>query len=163
MSSYIQYLDRWGRKNIPEQNSIIKKRSGAFAILYCEGCILLIWPTYAPKVPDLPGGGIDPGESSQEALQREVKEETGFDIQGIELSCTFRHLIGFYANDVDEYWDYDQEFFLVNLPDASLFFEGSRPTPENGIMKWVGLSEIKELNINKCHLIPILKLIDKTF
>ena len=29
----------------------------------------------------LPGGGIEPGEKEEEALIREVKEETGFDVQ----------------------------------------------------------------------------------
>lgn len=47
-----------------------------FAFILCEGKILL---TKRLDVPlwVLPGGGIDPGESPEQACIREVKEETG--------------------------------------------------------------------------------------
>ena len=34
---------------------------------------------------DIPGGGIEPGESAQETLVREVKEETGIDISSSKI------------------------------------------------------------------------------
>ena len=55
-------------------------RPGAYALLERGGRILLThqaWPV--PEV-QLPGGGIDPGESPLAALHREVFEETGWRI-----------------------------------------------------------------------------------
>jgi len=35
----------------------------------------------------LPGGGVDPGESMVSALQRELKEEGGFSVEGLRLQA----------------------------------------------------------------------------
>ena len=60
-------------------------RRGAYAILWRDGRVLLThqdepWPEF-----QLPGGGIDPGESPLRALHREVFEETGIRIGGVEV------------------------------------------------------------------------------
>mmetsp|Transcript_18032 Transcript_18032/g.27540 ORF Transcript_18032/g.27540 Transcript_18032/m.27540 type:complete len:146 (+) Transcript_18032:1996-2433(+) len=55
-------------------------RAGAYAILPRDGQLLLTCQySPAPEI-QLPGGGIDPGESPLRALHREVFEETGWRI-----------------------------------------------------------------------------------
>jgi 8-oxo-dGTP pyrophosphatase MutT (NUDIX family) len=54
----------------------------AAAIVTFQGKILLLQRDHNPEIRDpgmwqLPGGGIEKGESPQEALQRELKEEIG--------------------------------------------------------------------------------------
>src|SRR4051794_17285027 len=51
----------------------------------------------------LPGGGVDPGESVSEAVVREVKEETGLDVEVAELSGVYtnpRHVIAYDDGEV---------------------------------------------------------------
>ena len=55
-----------------------KQRPGVYSVLVRDGKVLLTYQ--AEPVPEfqLPGGGIDPGESPIQALHREVLEETGW-------------------------------------------------------------------------------------
>ena len=38
---------------------------------------------------DLPGGFVDPGESAEEAVKREIKEELGVDVSSAKYFCSF--------------------------------------------------------------------------
>jgi len=67
-----------------------RRRPGIYAILVRDGRILLThqaepWPEF-----QLPGGGIDPGESPIGALHREVCEETGWRIAPLRRLGAFR-------------------------------------------------------------------------
>jgi 8-oxo-dGTP diphosphatase len=60
-------------------------RVGAYALLQDAGCILLC--RVSPELPrwagcwTLPGGGLEFGESPEQAVRREVEEETGLVIE----------------------------------------------------------------------------------
>lgn len=55
-------------------------RPGAYAVLIRDTRALLTFQAAPTPEFQLPGGGIDPGESAQAALHREVYEETGWTI-----------------------------------------------------------------------------------
>jgi len=57
-----------------------RKRSGAYAVIARGDAVLLTHQAYPKSEFQLPGGGIDPGESPYQALRREVIEETGWSI-----------------------------------------------------------------------------------
>lgn len=64
----------------PENGRSYVQRMGAYAILPMgDGLLLTHQDAPEPEV-QLPGGGIDPGESPVQALIREVYEETGWRI-----------------------------------------------------------------------------------
>ncbi|WP_166417729.1 NUDIX domain-containing protein [Cochlodiniinecator piscidefendens] len=66
------------------------RRPGAYAILR-DGHDLLLTKYQADYDElQLPGGGIDPGESATQALHREVMEETGWHIARPRFFGTFR-------------------------------------------------------------------------
>ena len=64
----------------PDSARTYTLRTGAYAILpMADGLLLTHQSAPAPEV-QLPGGGVDPGESPVQALTREVYEETGWRI-----------------------------------------------------------------------------------
>lgn len=67
-----------------------RRRPGVYAIALREGRLLLTHQ--AEPVPEfqLPGGGIDPGETPLAALRREVCEETGWRIAPLRRLGAYR-------------------------------------------------------------------------
>ncbi len=86
------------------------------------------------------GGKFAPGESAEECLQREVREETGWEL----ASWDFRGIVHF-VNDV---WPSEEMYlFTATLPEAT--FEGGLPLPEcnEGTFAWVPIDEVEALNL----------------
>ena len=65
-------------------------RMGAYAILPRGGMLLLTRQSDPEPELQLPGGGVDPGESPLQALHREVYEETGWIIAAPRRLGAFR-------------------------------------------------------------------------
>lgn len=67
-----------------------RQRTGVYAILHRDGQILLTHQEAPIPEFQLPGGGIDPGESPVAALHREAFEETGWRIGRMTRLGAFR-------------------------------------------------------------------------
>ncbi|MFT4014606.1 MAG: NUDIX hydrolase [Paracoccus sp. (in: a-proteobacteria)] len=84
-------------------------RPGAYAILPRDGRLLLTFQESPVPEFQLPGGGIDPGESALAALHREVAEETGWRIGGARRIGAYRRYCympeyGFWAEKLCQIW-----------------------------------------------------------
>ena len=64
----------------PKRDKKYTLRPGAYVILPKGRAVLLTFQAKPYPEVQLPGGGIDPGESPIAALHREVREETGWSI-----------------------------------------------------------------------------------
>ena len=154
------FYDRRGRVVTPDARSIIKPRRGVFALVVAidDKAIMLSAEACAPEVPELPGGGIEDGETLDEATKREWAEEVGiaFDVKG--PFQRFHHVRGFYADDRKEFWIYDQTFRLyhflsqVNIGQKWL-------NPEGGTAGWEAIASLPRLFINRAHWCAIPTLL----
>ncbi len=81
-------IRRFGKS--PKAGQTYKTRAGAYAILPRDGNLLLTFQAAEFDEFQLPGGGIDPGESPIAALHREVFEETGWKIAAPRRLGAFR-------------------------------------------------------------------------
>ena len=78
---------------VPERNQRYTVRAGAYAILPIGRRFLLTAETAGAIDIQLPGGGIDPGESPLQALYREVREEIGWSISKPRRLGAFRRFV----------------------------------------------------------------------
>lgn len=72
---------RFGRP--PERDRRYTPRPGVYAIIDAGDGLLATFQEEPRPELQLPGGGVDPGESPRVALAREVLEETGYTIHGL--------------------------------------------------------------------------------
>lgn len=93
---------------------------------------------------ELPGGKIEPGETPQQAMQRELWEETGLSINDFELLGVATHN-----------WDlpdYTQQTFIIAYRTQSKTDEIILQSDENDDYQWVTHEEFEkedQLNGNK--------------
>jgi len=121
----------------------LRWRPSAYGIVIHEGKVLLS-PQFGENRYDLPGGGMDLGETPEVAVIREVKEETGLDVanpklvDGVSRFFTFAHtnnaehvqsLMLYYACDlvggalsIEGFDEYEKEYarMAVWFPAADL-------------------------------------------
>ncbi len=76
-------LDVYGNSTEVDASSL-SWRPSVYGIVFEDSKILLS-PQFKGKF-DLPGGGVDLGEGLEQAVVREVKEETGIDVEVVRLA-----------------------------------------------------------------------------
>ena len=89
----------------PEAGRVYKPRPGAYVVLLRGDDMLVTLQEASETLPapeyQLPGGGIDPGESPVVALHREVLEETGWIMSAPRRLGAFRRFT--YMPDYNKY------------------------------------------------------------
>lgn len=91
----------------------------------------------------LPGGGHDPGESIGQTVVREVKEETGYDVEVVALTGIYTN-----PNHVMAYDDGEvrQQFSIAFR--ARLAGGEKRTSSESDRVEWLAVDEIAKLNMH---------------
>ena len=102
------------------------RRPGAYGVMRRDGAVLLVWDQ-ADERWYFPGGGIESGESPEEALAREVTEETGFRL----VSCAPLATVD---QPTPKGVTKECHFFLAEVDDTD-------PGPAEHDSEWVPLTE----------------------
>lgn len=133
----IDYIDD---PNAPVANSVVPS---VVAIVRDEqGRVLMIHRTDNGKWA-LPGGGHDIGESIADTVVREVKEETGYDVEVETLTGTYtnpRHVMAYDDGEVR------QQFSLAFR--AKLIGGTATTSTESDEVEWVTPDQIDELDLH---------------
>lgn len=117
---------------------------GVGAIIVCNGKILLEKRRSEPGKGkwSVPGGLVELGESAEHAVIREVKEESGLDVENPELIDVVDNII-FDENGEVKYHFVVLDYF-VRLRGGEL-----RAADDAEELKWVALDEVEKYNITK--------------
>lgn len=132
------------------------RREGAFVVMECQDKVLLVKPIDGRGYWELPGGGIDAGETPEQAIIRETFEETGFKLTTDGLKKYYEQRVHLYLRNEPEFWNYDQHYFHLNV-DENLLFDNIIASPEDGHMQWVDKSDLDSVRI-KHTVLPALQV-----
>lgn len=113
-------------------------RPGAYVVLPLGGRVLLTFEGKEQFEFQLPGGGIDDGESPLQALYREVREETGWSISAPRLIATYRRFC--YMPDYDKWAEKVCRIYLAR-PVRQI----AEPTEAEHWPVWVPAAEAAEI------------------
>lgn len=116
--------------------AIIKKDNKIFITRRGYGEFINMW--------EFPGGKIEKGESKEEALHREIKEELELDINNLE-----------YLTTID--YDYDSFHLTMHCYVCSIS-GGVLHLNAHNDAKWVSLNELKNENFVPADVLVVNKL-----
>ena len=132
-------IPRFGQ--IPDRQTSYRRRPGAYAILTRGGRVLLTHQAAPEPEFQLPGGGIDAGESPLAALHREVAEETGWTIGGARFLGSYRRFCHMPEYDL-------QAEKLCQIWHARPILQRSMPSEPGHSAHWVAPAEALRLLVD---------------
>jgi ADP-ribose pyrophosphatase YjhB (NUDIX family) len=133
----VDYVDD---PNAPKANSVVP--SVVAIVRDDNGRVLMIHKTDNDKWA-LPGGGHEIGESIADTVVREVKEETGYDVEVVAITGTYTNPAHVMAYDDGEV---RQQFSIAFL--ARLLGGEARTSSESDRVEWVPVNEIDRLDLH---------------
>jgi ADP-ribose pyrophosphatase YjhB (NUDIX family) len=133
----IDYIDD---PNAPAINSVVP--SVVAIVQDGEGRVLMIHKTDNDKWA-LPGGGHEPGESISDTVVREVKEETGYDVEVETITGIYtnpKHVMAYDDGEVR------QQFSIAFR--ARLVGGERRTSSESSDVEWLSVKQIEQLDLH---------------
>jgi 8-oxo-dGTP diphosphatase len=116
--------------------SPLKWRVSAYGLIVRDDSILLL-SNKKEVLHDIPGGGVEFGESIAEALQREAIEEAGASVEAKDLIYMYQDY--FFHREHDTFFQTIQLFYEAEL-------DGDLTTPTETDIEWAKFVQIAELD-----------------
>lgn len=133
--------DYWDDPEAPAANSLVVAVS---AVVRDEQDRLLLIKRTDNDLWSIPGGGMEPGETVSEAVMREVREETGYEVQPIRLVGVFsdpRHVVAYDDGEVR------QAFSLCFA--CSVMGGKAQTSDESNAVEWVPTTQLADLTMHR--------------
>jgi len=143
MSKTVICRSSHGGKTEPVQAEKLIFRPSVYGIII-EGEKILLSPQWDGY--DFPGGGVEKGETLEEALLREVKEETGLTVKkGGIIACEQDFFKSWYYKDV--FCHSILMYFLCTNPEGEISTDGFDELEKEYMKKaeWVDIDKIDNL------------------
>ncbi len=142
----IKVTDRNGKVWQFDESQAVYRKSN-YGLICHQDRVLLIEDTRTNKW-EIPGGGVDPGETDEEGLLREMKEETGLDADLSHMTLIER-VEGYYKPlDRDLPWKTDRNYYQIGVknPNGDILAEGNGDDISR--CKWVEIDNLDSFEID---------------
>lgn len=120
------------------RDQFYRPRSGVYAVLLRGSDVLMTFQDNPRPELQLPGGGVDPGESPLQALHREVGEETGWSLGAARRLGAYRRF-----TYMPEYDRWAEKICTIYL--ARPVLRRGPPTEPGHTAVWVPLADAARL------------------
>lgn len=117
----------------------LRVRKSAYAIIIEEGRLLTVRNFDTGKL-FFPGGGVEPGETEEEAVERETEAETGLRVRGIFFWRTYTNRVYYDKVNPPTAWDCYLSFYVAELDGKSR--DLGPGDPEEGTPEWTDLHSL---------------------
>ena len=146
----IKSYDRNGQEYEFEESEYIYRKS-VYGLYIKDDSVLMIMDDRSGKW-ELPGGGVEEGESDLQNLQREMLEETGLEMPDQEINLLDSEISYYYALLKKSPMKTDRFYYLVKelREDDKILENGNND--DVAAAKYVPISDLENTNIAKKDL-----------
>ena len=137
--SVVECITLDGRKKMIQKDGLVL-RPAVYAIVVYDGKVLLMKMRHTGKYHP-PGGGISVGERVEDALKREIQEETGIEVE-VERFARFEELFFYYAPSGTAY--HGLHFYYVCRPKTLALLDDTQVKDDAaGKPRWVNIQGLQ--------------------
>jgi len=124
----------------------IHERPSVYAVITKGDSILMVKPDHNLWAP--PGGGMEPNETVEEAVKREVLEETGCTVTNLDLFDSAERY--FFHEKDDKFYHVEASIFKADIDEKKIENPTSVTDGEIKEIEWI---KLKNLNKENCHFL----------